>query len=278
MEMEVRYSVDPVHFERMNSKEIRDKFLIEGLFVPGQVKTVYSFIDRVVVGSAVPTDGPLALKAGAEMACEYFAERRETGVFNIGAEGTVIIDGKRYPLDNKEVLYIGRGSRNIQFESAQAQKPARFYLISYPAHKSYPTTHAKINDAATVELGSDESANKRTIYKYIHPAGIQSCQLVMGFTELAEGSIWNTMPGHTHIRRSEVYMYFNVGSDSLVFHYMGKPEETRHIAVRDAQAVLSPGWSIHSGAGLKYYNFVWAMGGENQDFDDMQPFSLEQIR
>ena len=278
MEMEMRYSTDPVHFERMNSKEIRDKFLIEGLFVPGRVKTVYSFIDRVVVGSAVPTDGPLDLNAGDEMACEYFAERRETGVFNIGAEGTVISDGKRYPLDNKEVLYIGRGSRNIQFESAEAQKPARFYLFSYPAHKSYPTTHAKINDAETVELGSDESANKRTLYKYIHPAGIQSCQLVMGFTELAEGSIWNTMPGHTHIRRSEVYMYFNVGSDSLVFHYMGKPEETRHIAVRDAQAVLSPSWSIHSGAGLKNYSFVWAMGGENQDFDDMQPFSLEQIR
>ncbi|HEW78487.1 MAG TPA: 5-dehydro-4-deoxy-D-glucuronate isomerase [Phycisphaerales bacterium] len=276
--MEMRYAADPVRFERMNSGEIRADFLIENLFVPGQIRMVYSFIDRVMVGSAVPTAGPLVLKADEEMACEYFAERREIGVINIGSDGIVIVDGEQYSMALKDALYIGRGSKDIRFESVKAKEPAKFYLVSHPAHKSYPTAHAKIKDAEPVELGSDESANKRTIYKYIHPAGIQSCQLVMGCTEMAEGSVWNTMPGHLHKRRSEVYMYFNVGSDSLVFHYMGRPEETRHIAVRDEQAVLSPSWSIHSGAGLKNYSFVWAMGGENQDFSDMQAFSLEQIR
>ena len=278
MKMEMRYPADAVRFETMTSEQVRDNFLIEGLFAPDQIKMVYSFADRAIVGSIVPASKPLALKAGKEMACEYFAERREIGIINIGARGAVLVDGKQYSLGKKEALYIGMGSKDIQFSSKDKKKPAKFYLVSYPAHACYPTTKAGLKKATVVKLGSDKNANKRVIYKYIHPAGIKSCQLVMGITTLEQGNVWNTMPGHTHIRRSEVYMYFDVGDDSLVFHYMGKPDETRHIAVRDGQAVLSPSWSIHSGVGLKKYNFVWAMGGENQDFDDMQAFSLEQVR
>lgn len=276
--MEMRYAADPVRFERMNSEEIRNNFLVADLFRQGEIKTIYSYIDRVIVGSAVPGDKPLILEASEEMACDYFTQRREVGIINVGAKGAVKVDGKEYSMESKDVLYIGKGSKDIQFESTAADDPAKFYIISYPAHKAYPTTQAKPKDAEVVELGSVENSNKRTIYKYIHPAGIKSCQLVMGLTELASGCVWNTMPGHLHHRRSEVYMYFDVGNDSLVFHYMGKPDETRHICVKDGQAVLSPSWSIHSGAGLANYSFVWAMGGENQDFSDMQGFSLNDIK
>ena len=276
--MEKRHLADAIHFERMNSTEIRDNFLIEDLFVPGELKMVYCFTDRAVAGGVVPGKKPIAIEPDKDMATEYFAERREVGLINIGSSGAVTVDGKQYSIANKEVLYIGRGSKDIRLESSDAKKPAQFYFVSYPAHKEYPTTAAKIEDAETVQLGSEEKSNKRTIYKYIHPAGIQSCQLVMGLTELAEGNVWNTMPAHTHQRRSEVYMYFDIDSDSLVFHYMGKPQETRHIVVREKQAVLSPIWSIHSGAGLSRYSFIWAMGGENQDFDDMQAFSLDDMK
>jgi 4-deoxy-L-threo-5-hexosulose-uronate ketol-isomerase len=276
--METRYPADAIRFERMNTEEIRNTFLVRTLFAPDKIELVYSFDDRAIVGSAVPTKTPLKLEAGEQLACQYFAERREIGVINIGDGGTITVDGKKFALANKDLLYIPRGSKDIQFESAKAQKPAKFYIVSYPAHAAYPIATAKQADAQTVKLGSDEEANKRTIYKYIHPDGIKSCQLVMGCTELAPNSVWNTMPGHTHTRRTEVYMYFGVGPDSVVFHFMGKPEQTHHIVVRNEQAVLSPSWSIHSGVGLKNYSFVWAMGGENQDFADMQGFSLEQIK
>lgn len=276
--MEMRYVADPVRFERMNSQELRDSFLVDNLFGAGKIDLFYSFDDRAIIGSAVPTKGPLALEAGEQLACEYFTERRELGVMNIGAEGAITVDGKKFTLDTKDVLYIGKGSREIQFESTKDVEPAKFYLVSYPAHTTYPTEQAKQAAAEPLELGSDEGASKRTIYKYIHPGGIESCQLVMGCTDLAEGSVWNTMPGHTHARRTEIYMYFAVGDDSVVFHFIGKPDQTRHIVVRNQQAVLSPSWSIHGGAGLKNYSFIWAMGGENQAFSDMQAFSLEQIR
>jgi len=181
-------------------------------------------------------------------------------------------------MDTKDVLYIGRGSKDIKFESANSKEPAKFYIVSYPAHAEYPTKQAKQSEAEPLKLGSNESSNKRTIYKYIHPDGIKSCQLVMGCTDLAECNVWNTMPGHTHARRTEVYMYFNVGNDSAVVHFIGRPDQTRHIIVRDGQAVLSPSWSIHGGAGLKNYSFVWSMGGENQAFSDMQAFSLDELR
>jgi 4-deoxy-L-threo-5-hexosulose-uronate ketol-isomerase len=277
--METRYSADAIRFERMNSAEIRDTFLIRTLFAPDKLELIYWFDDRAIVGSAVPAKGLLKLRAGGgELAGQYFAERRELGVLNIGDDGIITVDGQKFNLAHKDLLYIGKGSKDIQFESANAAKSAKFYIVSYPAHKEYPTTLAKQADAEPVNLGSDAESNKRTIYKYVHPGGIKSCQLVMGCTDLAVNSVWNTMPGHTHTRRTEVYMYFGIDADSLVFHFMGKPDQTRHIVVRNEQVVLSPSWSMHSGVGLKDYSFVWAMGGENQDFADMQGFSLEQIR
>jgi 4-deoxy-L-threo-5-hexosulose-uronate ketol-isomerase len=276
--MEMRYVADSVRFERMNSEELRDSFLVDNLFKAGGIDLVYSFDDRAIVGSAVPTSGALVLKAGEELACEYFTARREVGIINIGAEGAITVDGRKFTMDTKDVLYIGKGSKDIQFESANGREPAKFYLVSYPAHVEYPTAHAEQSEAEPLQLGSDENSNKRTIYKYIHPDGIKSCQLVMGCTDLAPGNVWNTMPGHTHARRTEIYMYFGMGPDSVVAHFIGKPDQTRHIIVRNQQAVLSPSWSIHGGAGLKCYSFVWSMGGENQAFSDMQAFSLEQLR
>jgi 4-deoxy-L-threo-5-hexosulose-uronate ketol-isomerase len=276
--MEMRYTADPVRFERMNSDELREAFLVDNLFTAGRIDLVYSFDDRAIIGSVVPPDEALTLKAGDELACEHFTDRREIGVINIGGDGVITVDSKAYAMGTKDVLYIGKGSRDIQFENINNEEPAKFYLVSYPAHAEYPTAHAKQSQAESLQLGSDENSNNRTIYKYIHPNGIKSCQLVMGCTDLAEGNVWNTMPGHTHARRTEIYMYFAVGKDSVVVHFIGKPEQTRHIIVRNQQAVFSPSWSIHGGAGLGKYSFVWSMGGENQAFADMQAFSLEQLR
>jgi len=276
--MDVRYLADQTRFERMNTNEVRDSFLVEDLFEAGAVQLVYSDVDRAIVGSAVPTSETLALSAARELASDYFAERREVGVINIGGKGTVTVDGETYAMENRDALYIGRGNKEVLFGSDDAGNPAAFYLLSYPAHAAYPTTQARIADAEAVRLGSDVECNKRTIYKYIHPDGIKSCQLVMGFTELEEGSVWNTMPAHTHERRTEVYMYFDVPQAALVFHFMGKPDETRHIVVKDRQVVLSPSWSIHSGAGTSNYKFVWGMGGENQAFDDMDGIDVDVLR
>jgi 4-deoxy-L-threo-5-hexosulose-uronate ketol-isomerase len=223
------------------------------------------------VGSAVPTGQPLPLEAGAELRADYFAERRELGAFNIGEQGSITVDGQEYSMAHREMLYIGRGSQEITFASTDAAHPARFYLISLPAHKAYPTTHTSQAQANRLDLGSKEAANERTIFQYIHEGGVPSCQLVMGFTEMAVGSVWNTMPAHTHERRSEVYLYFNLADDNVVLHLMGQPQETRHIVVRDGQVAISPSWSIHAGAGTSNYCFVWAMGGENQAFSDMDP-------
>lgn len=275
--MDVRYPPDPKSFERMNTAEIRQSFLIEDLFVPGELKLVYSHVDRMVIGSAVPTGTPLLLEAGPELAADYFAQRREIGVINIGALGAVEVDGQAYAMSNRDVLYIGLGSREIEFSSVEASNPARFYLVSLPAHTSYPTQLAKQEEAEPVRLGSQVEANQRVIYKCIHPQGIQSCQLVMGFTELAEGSVWNTMAAHTHERRSEVYMYFDLPDEAVIFHLMGQGHETRHIVVRNGQAVISPSWSIHSGAGTRNYSFVWAMGGENQAFTDMDTVGMDEL-
>jgi 4-deoxy-L-threo-5-hexosulose-uronate ketol-isomerase len=276
--MDVRCSTDPKGFRSMSTEELRKAFLIENLFVPGEIPMVYSDIDRSITGSAVPANAPLKLLGTKkEMAAEYFAERRELGVINIGAEGIVRVDGKEYPMAYKDALYIGRGVKEIVFSSRESDKLAMFYFVSYPAHKEFPTTHAKFSDAEPVRLGSVKDANKRTIYKYIHPNGIKSCQLVMGLTELEEGSVWNTMPPHTHQRRSEVYMYFNLDPNAMVIHLMGQPEETRHIIMRNRQAVLNPSWSIHAGGGTQNYTFIWAMGGENQVFDDMDGVTVKDL-
>jgi 4-deoxy-L-threo-5-hexosulose-uronate ketol-isomerase len=275
--MEIRYPPDPAGVQRMTTEELRSSFLVDGLFVPGMSEMVYWGFDRPIIGSAVPADRPLVLETSKELAAEYFAQMREVGVLNIGAEGFIDVDDTHYPMAHRDVLYIGKGSRKIEFGSADSGKPAQFYIVSYPAHASYPTTRVTREEASAVTLGSPEMANVRTIRKYILPGTVRSCQLVMGVTDLAEGSVWNTMPAHTHARRSEVYIYFNMKDDAVVFHLMGEPLQTRHLAVRNRQVVLSPSWSIHSGVGTTSYSFVWAMGGENQDFDDMDGVGPHEI-
>jgi len=262
----------------MTTQEVRENFLIESLFSPDVIEMVYSDIDRAIVGSAVPVKSALTLTSADELRADYFCQRRELGILNIGGAGNVTIDGQAYKMAGMDCLYVGRGSKDITFASDDAAKPARYYLLSYPAHAEYPTTHVQVKQAAPVQLGSIEASNKRTIYKCIHPDGVKSCQLVMGFTVMEPGCVWNTMPPHTHQRRMEVYMYFNMPAGDRVFHYMGKPEETRHIAVADGQAVISPSWSIHSGVGTAAYTFCWGMGGENQAFDDMDHLKIEDIK
>jgi 4-deoxy-L-threo-5-hexosulose-uronate ketol-isomerase len=276
--MKTRNIADQNRYQRMTTAELRESFLVENLFMSGAVELLYTDADRAVIGSIVPTDKKLALGTSKEqLASEYFAERREIGLINTGATGNVIVDGKSYAMENCDGLYIGRGSRQIEFESRGGSEPARFFLISYPAHTAHPTTHAKRASAEAVNLGSVRDANQRTIYKYIHPKGIASCQLVLGFTQLKEGSIWNTMPPHTHSRRTEVYLYFNLEPAARVFHMMGTPQETRHVVVKNGQAVISPSWSIHAGAGTQNYSFIWAMGGENQAFDDMDQIAIGEL-
>ena len=262
----------------LTTAQLRAHFLIDDLFKPGALATVYCDVDRTIVGSAVPTREPLTLSTADELRAAFFLERRELGILNIGGKGAVTVDGAKYDLDNLDCLYVGRGSREVRFTSADAAAPAQFYLLSYPAHQAYPTTLARNADAAAVPLGSEATANKRTIYKYIHADGIKSCQLVMGFTQLESGSVWNTMPAHTHARRSEIYIYFNVKPEARVFHYMGAPRETRHLVVADKQVVISPSWSIHAGCGTSNYTFCWGMGGENQSFDDMDHLKIADLQ
>lgn len=276
--MKVMYSPDPVRFCRMTTMEVRENFLVDSLFQPDAIELLYTDVDRAVIGSAVPVDKDLALKAADELRAEFFCERRELGILNVGQPGTVSVDDRSYQMANLDCLYAGRGSRDIRFASEDPKRPARFYLLSYPAHMSYPTEHVRIDRATPVRLGSVEAANRRTIYKCIHPEGVRSCQLVMGFTVLEPGSVWNTMPAHTHERRMEVYLYFNMPDDGRVFHFMGPPSETRHIVVAEGHAVISPSWSIHSGVGTSAYTFCWGMGGENQAFDDMDILAMPDIQ
>jgi 4-deoxy-L-threo-5-hexosulose-uronate ketol-isomerase len=275
--MEVRYTIGKNEYKRMTTPELRDAFLVD-LFEAGKLNLLYCEVERSIVGAAVPTAGSLSLEAGKELASDFFCQRREVGVLNIGSAGSVTVDGTVYEMDNLDGLYIGRGSKEISFDSANGESPARFHLVSYPAHTEYPTKQAKKADANALELGSMEDSNKRTIYQYIHENGIKSCQLVMGFTALEPGSVWNTMPCHTHERRTEVYMYFNLDESSAVFHMMGPEDETRHITIANEQAVISPMWSIHSGCGTQAYTFCWAMGGENQRFDDMDHIAIKDIK
>ena len=279
VEMDVRYAADQIRYQTMTTEELRKSFLVENLFGKGKMTLLYTDVDRAIIGSAVPTDKTLDLKASKkEMAADYFAQRREIGVINIGDSGVVSIDGKDYKLSNRDGLYISRGSKRIGFASKDKKKPARFYIQSYPAHAEYPIKLIKMADANPVHLGDRETANERTIYQYIHANGVKSCQLVMGFTQLKPGSIWNTMAAHTHQRRTEIYMYFDIGKNDLLFHFMGKPDATRHLVVRNGQAVLSPSWSLHAGAGTRSYAFIWGMGGENQEFTDMDGIDMGDLK
>jgi len=276
--MKIRYLADPVRFARMTTRELRETFLVENLFRPGQLEMLYCDTERAVVAGAVPIREPLELKGGKELASDYFAQRREIGIINIGASGLVEIDGQSFAMEKLDGLYIGRGAKQIRLMSAAPQNPAEFYILSYPAHKEYPTKLIHKLDANTVELGSVEASNKRTIYQYIRPGVAESCQLVMGLTILAPGCVWNTFPPHTHARRTEIYFYFDLAEDARVFHIMGAPLETRHLVMKNKEAVLSPSWSIHAGAGSSNYTFIWGMGGENQEFDDMDFVNVNDIR
>ncbi len=277
--MEVRYSPDQSGFKKMTTDELRKSFLIDTLFVKNEIPMVYSDIDRSITGSAVPSGQTLKLTATKkEMAAEYFCERREVGIINIGQVGSIILDGTEYLMNNKDALYIGRGAKQVEFKSKDGNDPAKFYFVSYPAHKEYPSKHIKYEDAIHRHLGSVETSNKRTINQYILPDILPTCQIVMGLTELEDGSVWNTMPCHTHQRRSEVYMYYNLNPDSFVVHLNGAAEETRHLIIRNEQAVLSTSWSLHSGCGTQSYSFIWAMGGENQVFDDMDGIPMKDLK
>ena len=274
----MRYLPSSREAATLGSEALRASFLVTNIFRPGEIALEIVDLDRVVIGGAVPTDAPLRLDAPADFLTEYFTERRELGVLNIGGAGSVTVDGARHALGKKDVLYVGRGSREIVFASDDAQAPARFYLVSYPAHAAHPTALAREADAFHGELGSSVQANKRHIRRYIHRDGVRSAQLVMGVTTLEPGSVWNTMPCHTHHRRTEIYLYFDLPHDAVVLHLLGEPTETRTLVVRDGEVALSPGWSVHSGCGTTAYSFCWAMGGENQDYADMQPVDITTLR
>ena len=281
-EMEVRPGANPVDVKTYDTDRLRHDFLIQDLFVADEIKTVYSQIDRIIVGAATPAKNTLTLEAGAELRAQYFLERREMGIINIGGSGTVTVDGKDYKFKYKDGMYIGMGAKEIKFASDDSSNPAKFYFNSAPAHKTYPTVFIDpdkdILPENKKELGCLESANHRTINKYILPGQVESCQLEMGMTCLEPGSVWNTMPCHTHDRRMEVYLYFEVPDDAVVFHYMGEPTETRHIVMRNEEAVISPSWSIHSASATHAYTFIWGMVGENQDFDDMDHVDMKDLR
>lgn len=275
--MELRTAASPKDVKHYTTERLREEFLIDDLFQVDDIKLIYSHIDRIITGSAVPVNGSLKLTAGDELRAEYFLQRREMGIINIGGKGLITVDGIIYELEHKDGMYIGMGAKDITFESTDASNPAKFYINSAPAHTTYPTVLIKPENCINVELGSLEGANHRVICKYILPGQVESCQLVMGMTQLKPGSVWNTMPCHTHDRRMEVYLYFDMDENDMVFHYMGEPSETRHIIMRNEQAVISPSWSIHSGCGTKAYTFIWGMVGENQDFDDMDACDLKHL-
>ena len=280
--MDIRYSASPNDVKRYTTEELRREFLIENLYRPDEVTAVYSHVDRMVtlgcmpVGETVPIDK--GIDVWANFGTKFFLERREIGIFNIGGPGRIIADGTEYALAYKDCLYITMGVRDVRFSSDDGQKPAKFYMVSAPAHRSYETRLLKLADANKKPAGDRATSNKRVINQFIHPAVLPTCQLSMGMTVLEPGSVWNTMPAHTHERRMEIYMYFEVPEDQVVFHMMGQGQETRHIVMANEQAVISPSWSIHAGAGTCAYTFIWAMGGENREFDDMDEIPTQNLR
>lgn len=276
--MEIRYESSPREVERMNTAELRENFLVEKVFEEDKVTVVYSHYERLIVGGVKPVNTAVSLPTYDALKSEYFLERREIGIINVGGKGKISVDGAEYSLDKLSCLYVGKGCKAVSFLSEDSAAPALFYLLSTPAHKEYPTTLFTKEQAFPMTIGAPETSNHRTVYKYIHKDGIDSCQLVMGLTILHTGSIWNTMPPHVHDRRAEIYLYFDVDAAHGVMHFMGKPDETRHMWVRNHQAIISPPWSIHSGAGSASYSFIWGMGGENKDYTDMDFVDLNLLR
>jgi 4-deoxy-L-threo-5-hexosulose-uronate ketol-isomerase len=276
--MTQRFAIGPRETATLNTDGIREHFLIENIFTAGEIELTYTHYDRMIVGGAQPTAAALTLPCPESLKANFFLERRELGALNVGGTGTVTVDGTVYELGNQDCIYVGMGAKDVQFASADAAQPAKFYLLSAPAHHTHPTTVRTQAEATPVQMGAMETANERTIYKYIYAEGIQSCQLVMGLTQLKAGSVWNTMPSHTHDRRMEAYLYFNMNQGQRVLHLLGEPTETRPLWVSNEQAILSPPWSIHTGCGTAAYAFIWGMAGENREYTDMDAVPLDMLR
>ena len=276
--MRNRYANNPKDSKRYDTEELRENYLVEDIFKDDQIELVYSHVDRIIFGGIKPVYKELKLEAGKEMGVDYFLERRELGIINIGGKAIVTIDGTEYELKEKDGLYVGKGNKEVSFKSVNPEEPAKLYINSVPAHKEYETVKIDIEKANPVRLGDNKTLNKRTIYQYVHPNVCESCQLLMGLTMLEPGNAWNTMPCHTHERRMEIYFYFDMDEDTRVFHLMGEPTETRHLVVKNEECVISPSWSIHSGVGTSNYTFIWGMCGENKTFDDMDHISMDILR
>jgi len=276
--MQIRFQNSPKETSQMNTQEQRDNFLIQNLMVPGSIQLTYSHYDRMIVGGVVPGATAIDLPNEGELKANFFLERRELGIINVGGKGTVTADGEAYTIEKLEAVYLGKGTKEVSFSSQASDEPAMFYILSVPAHHTYPNRKMTKAEAAPVNLGDISTSNKRTIYKYIHNDGIQSCQLVMGLTVLDEGSVWNSVPPHTHTRRMEAYFYFDLHEAQRVMHFMGEPQETRHLVVANNEAIISPPWSMHFGVGTANYGFIWGMAGENKEFTDMDPVPVAAIK
>lgn len=275
--MDFMFSADKRSYKTMRNEELRDAFVTKPLFAKDKINLTYTDVDRCVLAGIMPVNKTINLPTHKELASDYFCQRREVGIINIGDQGTITVDGHLYAMNNKDSLYLSRGSKVVSFSSIDAQNPAKFYLTSYPAHRDTETVHVTKENAKRIDLGSQSSSNERSIFQSIRPGIVDSCQLVMGFTELKEGSVWNTKPPHTHFRRTEVYMYFDLPEDERVFHFMGEPSEVKSLSLPAEVAIASPSWSIHSGVGTSHYTFIWAMGGENQEFDDMDHLKVTDL-
>jgi 4-deoxy-L-threo-5-hexosulose-uronate ketol-isomerase len=276
--MNIRFAISPSEAKQFNTEQLRENFLVSSLMQDDTVQLVYTHYDRVIIGGAKPVNKSLSLPNHPELKADYFLERRELGIINIGGAGTVTADGEVFHLNKLDCVYIGKGIKEVSFSSLQPGEPAVYYLLSAPAHKEYPNAKYTKEQAAPVELGAAETSNKRTVYKYIHLDGIRSCQLVMGLTVLDPGSVWNSIPPHTHTRRMEVYFYFDVPEQHRIFHFMGEPQQTRHIAMANHEAIVSPPWSTHFGCGTSNYGFIWGMAGENLVYTDMDPVPVTELR
>jgi 4-deoxy-L-threo-5-hexosulose-uronate ketol-isomerase len=276
--MEIRFQNSPKETSGMTTEELRKNFLCEDLMIDNAIQLVYSHYDRMIIGGVKPVDEVVELPNHDELRAEYFLERREMGIINVGGAGEVKADGENFSLNKLDCVYLGKGVKKISFGSKNENEPAQFYLLSAPAHQTYANRLMKKEEASPVTIGETKTANQRTIYKYIHAEGIKSCQLVMGLTVLAEGSVWNTMPAHTHTRRMEAYFYFDVPDGQRVIHLMGEPQETRHLLVGSNQAIISPPWSIHSGCGTSNYGFIWGMAGENYVYTDMDAVGIVELK
>jgi len=276
--MEIRYASNNKDAKNYDTQRLRDEYLIENLFMENEIKLVYSHIDRIIVGGIFPITEKIKLKGEKELGSNFFLERRELGIINIGGPGIIILDDEEFSLNNKDAIYVGLGIKEVFFKSLDIKNPAKFYLNSAPAHCKYPTALITLEKARKLKMGDISTSNKRIINQYIHPDVCKSCQLVMGMTVLEDGSVWNSMPTHTHDRRMEVYFYFDMNENTRIFHFMGEPNETRHIIMKNEEAVISPSWSIHSGAGTASYTFIWGMAGENQTFTDMDHIEMKDLR